>query len=324
MERDLVPRAGYRLYAIRVRGLNRGVSLGLAVALGSLPLAALDALRLLRSFRPHCVVGVGAYASGPVVAEAALMGIPTVAIEMDSHMGWTNRILSRLVDRVCLSFPDGGHQNRRFIYTGRPVRPALLLATKEQAVTRFGLDPHRPVVLVVGGSLGARSLNRAALEAFAVRPTSYHVIHVTGRRDFYWVSKQVGDSTANPLYQFHAFLEDYPLALAAANVVVSRAGGSVAEILVRGVPAILVPYPLAAGDHQTKNAKTLEQAGAAVVVPDQEINGRRLVDAVERLLDPETNENMRQAALRLARPDSTERICDIIEQLIAGRSRKGK
>lgn len=321
METDLVPQAGYPLYTVRVRGINRGLNLGLVAALCTLPLAAADAFRVLRKFRPQCVVGVGAYASGPVVAEAALLRIPTVVIEMDSHMGWTNRVLSRLVDKVCLSFPDPQRENDRFVYTGRPLRPALLSATKREAVLRFGLDPQRPVVLVVGGSLGARSLNDAALEAFALRPTSYHVIHVAGRRDFDRVAAVVGRSQANPLYQVHSFLDDYPLALAAANVVVSRAGGSVAEILARGIPAILIPYPLAAGDHQTKNARTLEKAGAAVMISDQELNGARLAQTVEELLDWNVNEKMKQAALRLARPDATERICDIIGALLARRER---
>lgn len=316
MERELVPRAGYSFLPVRIRGFERKLGLSTLFTLASLPVAAMDAAQVLRRFRPRAVVGVGAYASGPVVAEAAVCRIPTVVVEMDSHLGWTNRILSLLVDKVCLSFPDPSQEGGKFVYTGRPLRPALLAATREQGLARFGLDPDRSVVLVVGGSLGARSLNRAALEAFSRSVTPFQIIHVTGQRDYPWVAEALAGQGANPYYQAHAFLEDLHLALSAADAVVSRAGGSVSEILAKGVPSLLVPYPLAAGDHQTKNAKMLVEAGAAVMLGDAELNPARLKAAVERLLDPEVSEHMHQAALRLARPDAAARICDIVTNLM--------
>ncbi len=254
--------------------------------LGSIPVAGVDAWKLLRAFRPDCVVGVGAYASGPVVAEAAARGIPTVAVEMDSHMGWTNRILSLMVDKVCLSFPDAERHGDKYVYTGRPLRPALLSATREEGLARFGLDPERPVLLVFGGSLGARTLNRAAVGAFAgIR----HTLPDRPRHRRAGTREGRGgpeDSGANPGYQAHAFLDDFPLALAAADAVVARAGGSVAEILARGVPSLLVPYPLATGDHQTMNARMVVEAGAALMVADADLDPDRLAEAVATLLDP--------------------------------------
>jgi UDP-N-acetylglucosamine--N-acetylmuramyl-(pentapeptide) pyrophosphoryl-undecaprenol N-acetylglucosamine transferase len=278
--------------------------------------AAVDAYRVLRDLRPGCVVGVGAYASGPVVAEAALRGIPTVAVEMDSHMGWTNTILSKLVDRVCLSYPDAQSASAKFVFTGRPLRPALLSATRADGLERFRLSGDRPVVLVFGGSLGAHALNVAAIEAFAQTKTPFQVVHVTGERDFAWVAEMLTRSGANSSYQAHAFLDDLPLALAAADAVVGRAGGSVAEILARGVPALLVPYPYAAGDHQAKNARRVADAGAALVIENADIDGRRLAQAVADLLAPDTNKRMRQAALALAVPDAADRIADVVVELL--------
>jgi UDP-N-acetylglucosamine--N-acetylmuramyl-(pentapeptide) pyrophosphoryl-undecaprenol N-acetylglucosamine transferase len=322
MEHELVPKAGYPFSVVRIRGFTRELGLSTLRTLGSIPLAAADAFKVLRAFRPACVVGVGAYASGPVVAEAALRGTPAVAVEMDSHMGWTNRILSRLVDKVCLGFPDPKRTGGKFVYTGRPLRPALLEATREQGVARFGLDPGRQVLLIFGGSLGAHTLNEVTVAAFARTETPFQVIHVCGERDYEEVSGTLKQPGANPAYQVHSFLDDFPLALAAADAVVARAGGSVAEILARGVPSLLVPYPYAAGDHQAKNARMLAEAGAAFTVSNAEIDAQKLADAVEQLLDPKTNERMRQAALGLARPDAAVRIADVVVELVTRRGGK--
>jgi UDP-N-acetylglucosamine--N-acetylmuramyl-(pentapeptide) pyrophosphoryl-undecaprenol N-acetylglucosamine transferase len=317
MERELVPRAGYPFSVVRIRGFTRRLGLSTFRTLGSIPVAASDAWKVLRAFRPDCVVGVGAYASGPVVAEAALRGLPTVAVEMDSHMGWTNRILSLMVDRVCLGFPDTRRIGGKYTYTGRPLRPALLAATREQGLTRFGLDADRQVLLVFGGSLGAHTLNEATVAAFARTETPFQVIHVAGERDYELVVEALKDGKGNPRYQVHAFLDDFPLALAAADAVVARAGGSVAEILARGVPSLLVPYPFAAGDHQAKNARMVADAGAALVVANAELDVDTMTRAVSALLDPETNVRMREAALRLAKPDAAGSIADVVVELVA-------
>jgi UDP-N-acetylglucosamine--N-acetylmuramyl-(pentapeptide) pyrophosphoryl-undecaprenol N-acetylglucosamine transferase len=319
MESALVPAAGYQFSGVRIRGFARHLGLSTLRTLGSIPVAAVDAWRILRSFKPQCVIGVGAYASGPVVAEAALKRIPTVAVEMDSHMGWTNRLLSHLVDKVCLSFPQPGHEGGKFVYTGRPLRPALLRATREEGLARFGLAGDRPVVLVFGGSLGAHSLNEAALAAFGCVFTPFEIIHVTGKQDYPHVSAVLKEGDTNPHYQAFPFLNDFPLALAAADAAVARAGGSVAEILAKGVPSLLVPYPDASGDHQTVNARVVAQAGAAVMLPDAEVDGPRLFQAVEGLLQPDTNKAMRQAAQALARRDAAVWIADLLVDLVAAR-----
>jgi len=317
MEGDLVPRAGYAFAVVRIRGFSRKLGVSTLRTLASIPLAGYDAWRLLRRLRPDCVVGVGAYASGPVVAEAALRRITTVAVEMDSHMGWTNRILSHLVDKVCLSFPDPRRTGAKFVYTGRPLRPALMEATREQGLARFSLDPARPVLVVFGGSLGAHTLNENTVATFAGRQTPFQVIHVTGEREYRRVASVLEQPGANKSYQAYSYLEDFPLALAAADAVVSRSGGSVAEILARGIPALLVPYPLAAGDHQTKNARMVAEQGASRVVADGDLTPEVLAREVGILLDEGTSRGMKEAALRLARPDAATRIADLIVELLS-------
>jgi UDP-N-acetylglucosamine--N-acetylmuramyl-(pentapeptide) pyrophosphoryl-undecaprenol N-acetylglucosamine transferase len=314
MEAALVTRAGYPFSRVRIRGFSRRLGVDTLRTLASLPVAAWDAWRILRRVRPACVVGVGAYASGPVAAEAAVLRIPTVAVEMDSHLGWTNRILSHLVDRVCLSFPIPGRTGGKFMYTGRPLRPDLLSVARDEGRARFRLERDGDVVLVFGGSLGAHSINVAAMEAFAGRPTPFAVLHVTGERDYAWVREALSVG-GNPRYQAFPFLDDFHLALAAADVAVGRAGGSVAELLARGLPSVLVPYPLATGDHQTKNAQALADEGAAVALPDSELNPARLAAAVDHVLEPETRRGMQSAARALARPDAALQITGEIVQL---------
>jgi UDP-N-acetylglucosamine--N-acetylmuramyl-(pentapeptide) pyrophosphoryl-undecaprenol N-acetylglucosamine transferase len=320
MEKDLVPRAGYPFATVRIRGFDRKIGLTTLLTLGSIPVAAVDAWRVLRATKPDCVVGTGAYVSGPVVAEAAVRRIPTMAVEMDSHMGWTNSILSLVVDRVCLAYPDESRKGGKYLYTGRPLRPALLAATREQGLARFGLASDRPLLLVFGGSLGAHAVNVAVLEAYARARTPFQIVHVTGEMDHAWVAGVLAQPGANPSYQAHAFLDDFPLAMAAADAVVARAGGSVAEILARGVPALLVPYPYAAGDHQTKNARRLSEAGAALMLANADLNAQSLAQAITELLEPQVNRRMREAALKLALPDATIRIADVVVELLARRA----
>ncbi len=317
MEARLVVQSGYAFHPVRIRGFERRLGLDTLRALGVLPLAATDAARLIRRLRPACVVGFGGYVAGPLVSMAALRGIPTVAVEMDAHMGWTNQVLSRLVDRVCLSFPDLGKQGPKYVVTGRPLRPGLLEARREEGIARFNLDPDRATLLVFGGSLGARSVNRATVAAFARTTTPFQILHVTGRRDYEEVCRALAETGSNPRYQVFSFLDDFPLALAAADAVVARAGGSVAEILARGLPSLLIPYPFATADHQTKNAKRVAEAGAALTLSDAELDPQRLAEAVALLLDPEVNHKMREAALRLARPGAADRIADVVVELVA-------
>jgi UDP-N-acetylglucosamine--N-acetylmuramyl-(pentapeptide) pyrophosphoryl-undecaprenol N-acetylglucosamine transferase len=318
---QLVAGAGYREDLLRLRGLERRVtprnlgSLGLALA--ALP----RALWILARRRADVVVGAGGYACGPVALAAWLTRRPLLLMEADSHLGVANRLAAPLARRVALAFPLPGRRGRRYVVTGRPVSRAVLRATRTSGRRAFGIDPNATVVLVAGGSQGARSLNLAAVEAFGDGPP-FDLIHVAGPRQVDEVRALLAERSPGPRYRLFDYLPNFPEAIAAADLVVSRSGGSVFEITAIGRPAVLVPYPHATADHQTKNAAWLARAGAAVLVPDAELTGqtlRELVGAV--LMDRRRLAAMADASRALGRPEAASHIADAALELAQPRRR---
>jgi UDP-N-acetylglucosamine--N-acetylmuramyl-(pentapeptide) pyrophosphoryl-undecaprenol N-acetylglucosamine transferase len=333
-ESELVPAAGYPFHRVRVRGLDRRRPVRAALALLLAAGATLRAMRLLRRLRTDAVVGGGGYVAGPVGLAARLLRLPLVLTEADSHLGVTNRMLAPLAKRVFLAFPIAGRgdaearsgdapgarpasrspwrrrADRKWVVSGRPVPAATGRADRAGARARFGIGADERCVLVFGGSLGARRLNDAALEAFgSASPCA--VIHASGRRDHDDLRRRLDALGSPPHYHLHPYIEPFADALAAADLVVARAGGSVMELAAAGLPAVLVPYPHATADHQTGNARFIEQAGAAVVVPDAELDGPRLAREVGSLLAaPQRLGAMANAARAVAKPDAAERIAD--------------
>ena len=309
-EKELVPAAGYELVALRVTALPRRSLTGALHAVAVDGAAVRAARRLMRSLRPRAVLGAGGYVAGPVGLAAALSRVPLVLMEADSHLGLTNRLLAPLAQRVCLAFPIEGREGERYLVTGRPgPRPA---EDRDAARVRFGIGSDETCVLVFGGSLGARSINQAAIAAFA--GARFHVLHAAGERDLPDLSSP-GDH-----YDLRGFMSDFGEALLASDLVVARSGGSVFEVAAHGRPMVLIPYPHATADHQTANARFMERAGAAVVIPDAELTASRLAQEVGHLLaDPVRLAAMARASAQLARPDAAQRIAH--EALVAsGRS----
>lgn len=300
-EAELVPAAGISLRTIAVRGLSRTNPVAALKAAGLAARAVGSARKILRSEGADVVLGGGGYVAGPVGAAAALTGTPLVLAEADSHLGISNRLLAPRARRVCLAFPLEGRSGEKYVVTGRPVpAPAT---DRAAARARFGLAPDDRVVLIFGGSLGARSINYAAVEAFADAP--YRVLHAAGRRDFDDLAPRVPSDR----YDLHPYIDRFGEALLAADLVVARSGGSVFEIAAHGRAAVLVPYPHATADHQTSNARWMVDAGAAVLVPDSEVTPSRLRAEVDAILgDPARLEAMSRASLALARPDAAEAI----------------
>jgi UDP-N-acetylglucosamine--N-acetylmuramyl-(pentapeptide) pyrophosphoryl-undecaprenol N-acetylglucosamine transferase len=326
-EADLVPAAGYEIDHLRVSGLSRRNPLKAARAAWQAWRAVGAARGVLERRRADAVLGGGGYVAGPVGLAAVRMGLPLVLTEADSHLGLANRMLARRARHVCLSFPIPGRDGDPYVVTGRPIPRAVLEANPTVARRRFGIPEPADVVTVVGGSLGALSINRTAFEAFTRGLPHDHVgqpwvLHVAGRRDYAELRRrweEEGRPERYALIQYEPNLGDV---LAAADLVVGRAGGSVMEIAAAGRPAILIPYPYATSDHQTTNARWMADGGAAMVIGDRELTPERLSAAIAELLaDEDRLHEMSIAARRLAKPDAAERIAaEVLEAVMRGGS----
>jgi UDP-N-acetylglucosamine--N-acetylmuramyl-(pentapeptide) pyrophosphoryl-undecaprenol N-acetylglucosamine transferase len=315
-EAELVPEAGYGFHPLRVAGIDRRNPLCAARALLLAARATAGARRLLRSIGADVVLGGGGYVAGPVGLAAGTLRLPLALTEADSHLGVANRLLSPLAGRVFLAFPIDGRTGGRYVVTGRPVPPGTGQADRRAARERFGIEADARCLLVFGGSLGAHKLNQAAIDAFGAA-APFAVLHACGRRDHDDLRRRLDALGSPPHYLLRPYITPFADALAAADLVAARAGGSVLEVAAAGLPAILVPYPHATADHQTANARYMERAGAAVVVPDVELDGPRLAREVAALLGaPLRLATMEAAARATARPDAAERIAEELLALV--------
>jgi UDP-N-acetylglucosamine--N-acetylmuramyl-(pentapeptide) pyrophosphoryl-undecaprenol N-acetylglucosamine transferase len=292
-EAEAVPAAGYELYQFRLEGLSRRNPPKAVRALWRAAKATRQARVLLRQVGADVVMGGGGYVAGPVGLAAVRERIPLVLTEADSHLGLTNRLLAPFARRVCLAFPILGRTGDRFRVTGRPIPPPA--TDRAAARRRFDVGPADPLVLVFGGSQGARSINHAAIRAFA--DADFYVLHAAGERDFPSLT------APGPHYDLRPYVTNFGEALLASDLVVARAGGSVFEFAAHGRPAVLIPYPHGTADHQTTNAQWMATAGAAVVLADDELMPMRLRETVYALLDdPERLAAMGEASESIARP----------------------
>ncbi len=303
-ELELVPAAGYELRRLRVEPLHRRALTKAARAAAIDAGALLSALRIVGDGDPAAALGAGGYVAGPVGLAAVLRRVPLVLMEADGHLGLTNRLLAPLARRVCLAFPITGREGPRYRITGRPVPPPA--TDRDGARARFGIGPQEMCVLVFGGSQGARSINRAALEAFA--GARFRVLHAAGERDLAELR------SPGPHYDLRGYVPNFAEALLASDLVVARSGGSIFEIAAAGRPAVLVPYPYATADHQAANARFMAAAGAAIVIGDAELTGPRLAQEVGRLLaDRVRLATMGRASAQLARPEAAREIaCELL------------
>ncbi|MEX0620913.1 MAG: undecaprenyldiphospho-muramoylpentapeptide beta-N-acetylglucosaminyltransferase [Solirubrobacterales bacterium] len=321
LEAQLVPAAGYEIDLLNLTGIDRRNPLKALRAAGLAAAALPGARRILANRGADVVVGGGGFVAGPAGLAARSKRIPLVLTEADRHFGLANRLLARSARKVCLAFSIKGCEGDRFTVTGRAVGRAVLEADREQARHRFSIDPGSQALLIMGGSLGARSINLAAVEALAERPgRNFEVIHVSGSRDFPEVSERLATAVNQSGYTLLEFEPDLGDCLAACDLVLARAGGSVFELTATGRPAVLVPYPHATGDHQSANAEWMTSAGAAVVITDADLNADRLLAEVGAILaDRGQLESMAAASRALAMPDAARMIADQI-MAAAGKS----
>ncbi len=311
VEARLVPERGYEFDAFAVSGLPRRPGLELVRAAGRALAAPAACLRILRRRRPDAVLGAGGYVAGPMVLAARVERIPCALSEADAHLGLANRLAAPLAERVFLALPVG-RDGEKYRAVGRPIPKASRPVEREEARGRLGLAPDARVVLVFGGSLGARLLNELALDAWAESGPA--VIHLCGERDF----PDLRGRASRPDYILEPFMDEIGVAYGAADVTLARAGGSVWELATAGLPAVLVPGAFATGDHQEKNARWFADAGGAVVVP--EADAARAPRVVEELLDDGDRLAAMAAAMHsVAKPDAAEEIADELVSLAASR-----
>jgi UDP-N-acetylglucosamine--N-acetylmuramyl-(pentapeptide) pyrophosphoryl-undecaprenol N-acetylglucosamine transferase len=308
LENRLVPAAGFPLQLVKVGALNR-VSLATRIRTAlDLPRAIFAAAGMLNKFQPDIVIGVGGYASGPAMLAAILKHTPTLAFEPNLAPGFANRMIARFVSAAAVHFEQTADQFRNAVVTGVPVRPAFF------KIPRKLYSPGSPTLLVFGGSQGARAINQAvvrSLPELVRRLPELHVIHQTGEREYNEVQAAYAGIAISS--EVHKFIDDMPAFFSRADLVLCRSGAStVAEIAAAGKPAIFVPFPHAADDHQRRNAEAMEQADAAVVLEETRLDEVWLVDTIDALLeDPARLGRMSDAARALAHPDAAKEIAEL-------------
>jgi UDP-N-acetylglucosamine--N-acetylmuramyl-(pentapeptide) pyrophosphoryl-undecaprenol N-acetylglucosamine transferase len=329
IEARVVPREGFALDLIRVAGLKGKSGTERLRGFLLLPVSAVDAWRVLSKARPDVVVGVGGFASGPVLALAALRRYPTMLLEQNALPGITNRLLARVVRAAAVNFEAAlAYFPRTGFVAGNPVRPEFFPAQDEEANDRSNRPRDTARVLIFGGSQGAHAINVAMVEAaprLAASGIRLAITHQTGERDLDLV--RTAYERAGMAARVAAFIYEIDGEMKAADVVVCRAGATtLAELAASGTPAILVPLPNSTDDHQRRNAEVVARAGAAVVVEERGLSGETLAAAMTELVaSADRRRQMAAAARALARPDAARRIADRVEQLALrlGSSRPG-
>lgn len=321
LESQLVPTAGVTFHAVNARGFDRSNPLTLLTSAAVIMASAVRAGALIRRFRPDAVVGFGGYVSLPVGLAAVLRGIPLVLHEQNSVPGLANRVLSRWARVVGVTYAESVHHLAhadRAVLTGNPVRDAVLQASRDRGRETLGLDPQAVVLLVFGGSRGARHINEAFVSAAPtlMKEPSLQVLHSAGRIEAVSVAQRIAEAVGpdDARYRVVEYIDNMGDAIAAADVIVARAGAtSIAEITAIGRAAVLVPYPYATDDHQTLNGRAVAAEGGALLVSDDDLDGERFLQVLLRLVrDRSARESMAQASASLGRRDAAERLVELV------------
>ena len=322
LEADIVPKAGINFTALNLEGgFERHFTLENFKRAANAILSVKRAGKIVKEFQPDVVVGTGGYVCGPILLAASLKKIPTLIQEQNAVAGITNKILSKFVSKIAVgselalkNFPA-----EKTVYTGNPIRENVLTAKREDGLAEFGFTENLPVVLISGGSRGARSINTAMIDILvaAEKNPVAQFLHVTGKGEFDAVTqklKDAGFSFDAPNVKVVPYLYNMPQAMAMANLAIFRAGATgLAELTARGVPAILIPYPFAAENHQEFNAQALVKVGAARMILNKDLNAEILKSTLDELLaEPAALQKMAAASLSLGRPQAAAEIAELI------------
>ena len=331
LEKDLVPKAGYDFKTVHISSFHRSLApreiRHNLISLYNLTRAPGEARAILRDFRPDAVIGTGGYASYPMVKAAARAGIATAVHESNVVPGLTTEMLEPFAGRILVGFEACRQHYRhpeKVVVTGTPVRQDFFDLTKAQAKAKLGVDDGRPLIVSFWGSLGASAMNARTAELLALEAKNepFHHIHGAGKAGYPGflraLSEKGVDPDAHPALQVREYIYDMALVMRAADLVVSRAGAStISELTALGIPAVLVPSPNVTNDHQTKNARALEEAGAAVLLPEKDASPQALFQVCGGILhDPARQAEMAKSMAALGVPDAAERILDTVRALL--------
>lgn len=321
MEMQRVPEAGYKIEGLHIYGMSRDFSAKGIIKNLKLPFVTLRATKrakeIIRNFQPDVAIGVGGFASGPALQAAHSLGIPTLIQEQNSYPGVTNKILSRSVQRICVAY-DGLERffpQEKIVKTGNPIRDTILQLEKKrpESYQQFGLKPDKRTLLVIGGSLGAKSINEVMLSNIGkLRQMDLQIIWQTGE-SYYRQNEMSLSMMQNEDIKIVPFIKNMNDAYGIADFIISRAGAlAIAELGIVGTPTILVPFPYAAEDHQTKNALALADKGAAILVKDSEASFTLIPSFTELYNDSRKCEEMAEAIKKFAQPDAVSKIVENI------------
>jgi len=337
MEEQLVPKAGYELKTLPGGGLSRslsfaGIKKNLKV-MYNLVDSVNECKKIIKEFRADIVVGTGGYASFPALMAAGMLKIPSCVHEANAVPGLTTRLAERWASKILVCFPQSAQYYKdqsKVQVVGMPVRREFIFNKKQECREELHLD-ERPVILSTFGSLGAKVMNEMTADMLALEKADgypYQHIHAVGKFGWEWLPKLVKEKGVDTANNDSVFLKEYiynmPTVMAAADIVISRAGGSSCnEIAAAGIPCILIPSPNVTANHQEKNARALEEQGAAIVILEKDCTAEVVLEKIKQLLDDhDAYQRMREALLGIAVPDSAERMCAIMEELTSAKTKR--
>ena len=329
LEADIIPKEGIPFATVDLQGFKRSLSPENLLRAARAIKGVGKAIGIVRKFQPDVVVGTGGYVCGPVLMAASLLGIPSLIQEQNVIPGITNKILSTFVNKIATGYQEanGAFPAKKVVFTGNPIRQEVMAQRQEADYEAFDLRPGTTTILVSGGSRGARTINRAMVEVlkhYAGR-RDVQILHATGKGEYEDIINRISaaglDLQQADNIKVKPYLYNMPQAMAIADLAIFRAGATgLAELTAKGIPAILVPYPYAAENHQEYNARAVEKAGAARVILNKDLTAQGLIQAIDELIGkPEKLQAMAKASAKLGRPEAADTISELIIELARGR-----
>ena len=321
LENKIVPETGISFKTIKIQGFKRKLSFENIKTVQLFIESIKRSKEILREFKPDVVIGTGGYVSGSVVYAAARMKIPTIVHEQNSVPGITNKFLSRFADKVGICFPDAAQYfpESKTVLVGNPRAQEVVTSGKSEVLEQYGLLPDIPTVLIFGGSQGALKINQAVIQALPqFSQKEYQVLYASGDRYYNEISEKFDIEKISRNLSLQPYIKNMTDVMANVDLLIARAGAtSIAEFTALGLPGILIPSPYVTNDHQTKNAQSLVNAGAAKMIADADLTGDKLVEAVDEIMnDPEKRERVAKASRQEGIPDAAERLWTLVNELV--------